>query len=256
MGRGARGLRELVQEQEQELQRELEQELERELEQGLEQGLGRVLERELVQGLVQGLAQGLVQELVVATAVDATVDTVVDVAVDMAVDAAVDAMVDTAMDAVVDTPVDAAVDNVMHQWVPEMIKDPAMHLQVESAILRTLQWVWKTAYGIQHDHQKQRIFISSCQLWAPLEARLSFTVKDVEWGVNGERLTLHNGNRDKLLTSDNLNGIVELAEDLRRDRKKSEFIACNADVGINRLYVHFNRRVDWNYGLYDLREQQ
>ncbi|KAG8926143.1 hypothetical protein FRC01_009297, partial [Tulasnella sp. 417] len=207
----------------------LQQELERELE--LELELERELELELARRLAERLAWQLAWQLA-------------------------GGVLDMVLDVVLDTVPDTVWDRVINAWVPKMRKDLAMHLQVESAILRTLRWVWKTAYGTQSIHEKRKTFISSCQLWAPLEARLGFIVKDIEWGINGERLTLHDGKRDKLLTSDDLNGIVELVEDLRKDREKSEFIARNADVGINRLYMHFNRRVDWNYDLYDLREQR
>ncbi|KAG9048476.1 hypothetical protein FS837_012785 [Tulasnella sp. UAMH 9824] len=145
----------------------------------------------------------------------------------------------------------------LSRQVLRLAKDFAQRLQVESSILRILLWAWKRSSGNQLDHShKREIFITSCRLWAPLETRVDYTINGIEWGINGERLTFNDGNRDKLLTSDDLNGIVDFVEYLQKDRENSEFIARNADVGINRLYVHFSRQVDWNYDLYDFREQR
>ncbi|KIO18150.1 hypothetical protein M407DRAFT_246554 [Tulasnella calospora MUT 4182] len=133
----------------------------------------------------------------------------------------------------------------------------AKRLQVESSIIRILLWACKSTSGTQLDQEdKRKIFISTCQLWSPLETRVDFTINGIEWGIKGERLTLNDDNQHKLLTSGDMRRIVEFAEDIQQDRNKSEFITHNADVGINRLYVHFNRRVDWKYELYDLREQR
>ncbi|KAG8915976.1 hypothetical protein FRC00_002191 [Tulasnella sp. 408] len=145
----------------------------------------------------------------------------------------------------------------LSRQVLKLAKDFGHRLQVESSILRILLWLWKRSSGYQLDHShKREIFISSCRLWAPLETRVDFTINGIEWGINGERLTFNDENRDKLLTCDDLDGIVQFVEYLQKHREKSEFIARNADVGINRLYVHFNRQVDWNYDLYDLRAQR
>ncbi|KAG8961288.1 hypothetical protein FRC00_012721 [Tulasnella sp. 408] len=166
-----------------------------------------------------------------------------------------DGLVDTVVDEFVDAMVDQLPSRLRGQAL-ELAKLLARRLRVESSILRILLWVCKTSAN-QGDHSdKRKIFVSSCRLWAPLETRVDFTINGIEWGMDGERLTVNDGNWDKLLTSDDLNGMVEFAEDLQKDRKESEFITHGADVGINRLYVHFNRRVDWNYDLYDLREQR
>ncbi|KAG8933162.1 hypothetical protein FRC01_010661 [Tulasnella sp. 417] len=138
-----------------------------------------------------------------------------------------------------------------------MAEDLAQRLQIDSSILRVVLWLWKRPSVIQlTESEKSKIFISSCQLWAPLEMRVDFTINGIEWGANGERLILSDQNRYKLLTSDNMSELIELVEDIQKYREKFAFIARSADVGINRLYAHFNRRVDWNYDLYDLREQR
>ncbi|KIO20330.1 hypothetical protein M407DRAFT_30014 [Tulasnella calospora MUT 4182] len=141
--------------------------------------------------------------------------------------------------------------------LPIVTSNLAKRLQVESSITRILLWVWEGASGTQLDEEdKRKIFVSSCRLWSPLETRVDFTINGIEWGFDGERVTFDDRNRDKLLTPDDMERIFAFAEDIQRDRNKSEFIARNADVGINRLYVHFDRRVDWEYNLYDLREQR
>ncbi|KAG8923487.1 hypothetical protein FRC00_006188, partial [Tulasnella sp. 408] len=112
----------------------------------------------------------------------------------------------------------------------KLAKDLAQRLQVESSILRVLLWVWKRSSAAQLDRSDRRkIFLSSCRLWAPLDTRIHFALNGIEWGSNGERLTFDDGNRDKVLTSDDLNCIVGFVEDLQKDREKSEFIARNAD---------------------------
>ncbi|KAG8904412.1 hypothetical protein FRC01_008734 [Tulasnella sp. 417] len=165
-----------------------------------------------------------------------------------------------ALNEALDEALGGALDEALNKALDKARKvanDLAQCLQVESSILRIVLWVWKATSGTQLDHsEKRNIFTSSCQLWAPLETRVDFTINGIEWGINGERLTFDDGSRDKLLTSEDMDRIVEFAEDLQRDREQFEFIARNADVGINRLYVHFNRRVDWNYDLFDLREQR
>ncbi|KAG8927432.1 hypothetical protein FRC01_007505 [Tulasnella sp. 417] len=208
-----------------------------------ERELARELERELARELAQELAQALVQ-LMVQKRVQWQVWQLDE-------DAAVDAVTDAAVDWVLDRWLGKADDQEM------MAKDLAQRLQVESSILRIVLWVWKKTAATQPNHsEKRKIFISSCELWAPLEIRVDFTINGIKWGINGERLTFDDGNRDKLLTSKELNVIIDFAEGLRKDWEKSEFIARNADVGINRLYVHFDRQVDWDYDLYDFREQR
>ncbi|KAG8915530.1 hypothetical protein FRC00_003277 [Tulasnella sp. 408] len=217
---------------EQELERELEQELEQELERELEVALERGLERGRGRGRGGALAGVLVGALAGALAEGRQA----------ALEAALEAVLDELPDK-------------LRRQVSKLADDLAQRLQVEMSILRILLWVWKTS-GIQLDHSNKRnVFISSCRLWAPLETIVDFTINGIQWDINEERLTFDDRNRDKVLTSDDLNGIVEFVEDLQKDRGKSEFIARNADVGINRLCVHFNRRVEWDYDLYDLREQ-
>lgn len=137
-----------------------------------------------------------------------------------------------------------------------VVLERALQLLVESCITRILLWVWKRTPRAKLDHSAScKIFISSCRLWAPLETTVDLVKNGVKTGSTGNRLTaFDDDNQGKLLTSDDLKRIVEFIEYLQKDRKKSDFIARNADVGINRLYVHLDQRVDWNYELYDLRE--
>ncbi|KAG9043983.1 hypothetical protein FS837_008921 [Tulasnella sp. UAMH 9824] len=129
-------------------------------------------------------------------------------------------------------------------------------LKVESSIIRVLLWAWKWTSSTQLDPDRRDVTISSCQLWAPLETIVDLIVNGVEWGAKGKGLTLeHDRNRGKLLSPEDLNGIVEFVEDLQKDAGKFVFIVRKADVEINRLCAHFNRRVDWDYDLYDFREQ-
>ncbi|KAG8928361.1 hypothetical protein FRC01_006055 [Tulasnella sp. 417] len=171
-------------------------------------------------------------------------------------DRVLDKALDDALGRVLDRALDEALAEVLHP-APRVVKDPAQRLAVESSILRVLLWTRKKSSGTQLGRSdKRKIFIASCRLWAPLETRVELAIHRVVRGIRGEQLTFDDDNRDKLLTPDDLNGIVEFVEDLQKDWEKSEFIARNADVGINRLYVHLNRRVDWNYELYDLREKR
>ncbi|KAG8943597.1 hypothetical protein FRC04_002758 [Tulasnella sp. 424] len=113
------------------------------------------------------------------------------------------------------------------------------------SIIRILLWVWKNTPDTSiDDEEKDNIFVSSCRLFAPLE-------KQVEFSQRGEF-----GEYDKPLTSDDLNRIIEFIEDTTKDRKSSALMTRNADVGINRLYVHFDKRADWEYDLFDMREQR
>lgn len=133
----------------------------------------------------------------------------------------------------------------------------AQRLQLQSCIIRILLWVWKGVPANQLNRaDKEKIFVSSCQLWAPLETRVDLMMNGMEWGIKGEPLTFDDCTRDKFLTSADLSKIVELVEYLQSNWNKSKFIARNADVGINRLYVHLNRRVNWDYEVYGLRERR
>ncbi|KAG8956170.1 hypothetical protein FRC04_004245 [Tulasnella sp. 424] len=95
------------------------------------------------------------------------------------------------------------------------------------------------------DKGLEAIFISSCRLWAPLEEQVALSTAGIFGAV------------DKPLTTNDPNRIVEFIEYIQKQKNREafDFIARNADVGINRLYVHLDRRVDWDYQLYDLREQ-
>ncbi|KAG8979371.1 hypothetical protein FRC05_008355 [Tulasnella sp. 425] len=136
--------------------------------------------------------------------------------------------------------------------------DRGLRLLVESCLIRILLRVWKATPATQLSKDQlawYRIFFSSRRLWAPLEATVDLTKNSIKFGNRGDRLTdFNDDNQDKLLKSDDLEMIIEFVEYLQKDRKKSAFIARNADVGINRLYVHLDRRADWDYELYDLRE--
>lgn len=117
---------------------------------------------------------------------------------------------------------------------------------VKSSIIRILLWVWQSSSDAEIDNEGlDAIFISSCRLWAPLEKQVASSSAGILDA------------RDKPLTTDDLNRIVEFVEYIQKqeNRETFDFIARNADVGINRLYVHLDRRVDWDYELYDLREQ-
>ncbi|KAG8960812.1 hypothetical protein FRC05_006557 [Tulasnella sp. 425] len=116
---------------------------------------------------------------------------------------------------------------------------------IKPSIIRILLWVWKNSPDTSIDGEgKDDIFVSSCRLFAPLE-------KEVEFTQRGEF-----EEDDKPLKPDDLNRIIEFIEYIMKDRKSSAFMTCNADVGINRLYVHFDKRADWEYELFDMREQR
>ncbi|KAG9043500.1 hypothetical protein FS837_009479 [Tulasnella sp. UAMH 9824] len=113
--------------------------------------------------------------------------------------------------------------------------------QLKPSIIKILLWIWKNMSEVSISSQERRkIFLSSCRLWAPLE-------KHVEFSRTGKR-----GRAFKCLTPDDLKRIIEFINYIRKDRDGSEFISRNADVGINRLYLPFEQRVDWEYELFDL----
>ncbi|KAG8960810.1 hypothetical protein FRC05_006555, partial [Tulasnella sp. 425] len=114
---------------------------------------------------------------------------------------------------------------------------------LKPSIIRILLWVWKNTPDTSIDDEEQdNIFVSSCRLFVPLE-------KEVGFSQRGEF-----GGYDKPLTSDDLNRITEFIEYLMKGQRSSAFITRNADVGINRLYVHFDKRADWEYEQFDMRE--
>ncbi|KAG8923807.1 hypothetical protein FRC01_012309, partial [Tulasnella sp. 417] len=125
----------------------------------------------------------------------------------------------------------------------------------KACIIRMLLWRWRNHPGRDpEDWERSRFFASSCRLWAPLEKEVSFSK------------TGSFGDEDKPLTSDDLKGVAEFAEWVQKQTvdqlstedywtfkriQTSNFIVPGADVGINRLYAHFDRRAKWDYHLYD-----
>lgn len=113
------------------------------------------------------------------------------------------------------------------------------------SIIRVLLWVWKNTPVDQiHDFWEDKIFASTCLLWAPLEKEVDFQLE-----------TQGNCNQHKPLTPKEMSGIVEFIQFIKEDRESSAFISRNADVGINRIYVHFAQRADWEYELFEVGEQ-
>ncbi|KAG8911433.1 hypothetical protein FRC01_005716, partial [Tulasnella sp. 417] len=129
----------------------------------------------------------------------------------------------------------------------------------KACIIRTLLWIWRNHPDRNPDNRKSsRFFESSCRLWAPLEKEVSFSK------------TGSFGDEDKPLTRDDLKGVAEFAEwarsqaivqwrwefpSLIQNRPTSAFIMRNADVGINRLYAHFDHGAEWDYHLYNFHEE-
>lgn len=122
-----------------------------------------------------------------------------------------------------------------------------------ACFIRILLWIWRNHpdRDPRYAAESRQLFTSSCRLWAVLE-------KEVDLSQAGSF-----GDEDKPLTPDDLKGTVELAEWIQSQTysetryyypevMKCTFIGSNADVGINRLYAHFDRRVDWGYHFYDL----
>lgn len=109
----------------------------------------------------------------------------------------------------------------------------------------------------------QEIFIASCRLWAPLEEK-------VEVSRTGTRDRRHDwvtrGKRYDWLEDSDLETITRFIKWIQTrarefDWTTSAFISRNADVGINRLCVwlktdRMDTSFDWEYHLYDLREQR
>lgn len=130
---------------------------------------------------------------------------------------------------------------------------------LKACVLRALLWIWRNNPS-RHltPWERNKLFTSSCRLWAPLEKEVASSKTE---SFSGE---------DKPLTPDHLKGVLELAEwaldqtlfamagyDEDGQLKRlgtSAFITRNADVGINRLYSHFDHHSDWGYYLYDFRD--
>ncbi|KAG8938430.1 hypothetical protein FRC04_008650 [Tulasnella sp. 424] len=115
--------------------------------------------------------------------------------------------------------------------------------QVKPNLIRVLLWVWKNTPDTSiDDKEKDAIFVSSCRLFPPLEKEVGLSQRG-EFAEDVEPLT-----------SDDLNRIIEFIEYIMKGRESSALVTRNADVGINRLYVHFDKRADWEYELFDMRE--
>ncbi|KAG9043654.1 hypothetical protein FS837_009300 [Tulasnella sp. UAMH 9824] len=113
------------------------------------------------------------------------------------------------------------------------------------SIIKILLWIWKNMPEDSMSGQdRDRIFLSSCRLWAPME-------KHVEFSRTGKVRRYDDG---KPLTPDDLKRITEFIVYIREGRRNSAFISRNADVGINRLYLPFEQAVDWEYKLFDFCE--
>ncbi|KAG8896546.1 hypothetical protein FRC00_005746, partial [Tulasnella sp. 408] len=116
---------------------------------------------------------------------------------------------------------------------------------IRPSLTRILLWLWKNTWDTATGkRQKIRLFDPTCRLWAPWE-------KEVDYSKTGDLKQY-----DKPLTADDLDRIIEFIEFVKKDQKSSAFISRNADVGINRLYVHFEQRVEWEYELFYIREQR
>ncbi|KAG8914302.1 hypothetical protein FRC00_014589 [Tulasnella sp. 408] len=113
--------------------------------------------------------------------------------------------------------------------------------QTRPCLIRVLLWLWKNMPEIQMKEKEQKkIFNTSCRLWAPLE-------KEVYLSKSG-KFEEH----ERPLRSDDMDKVHEFIQDIRNAGRNSDFISRNADVGINRLYDHFNRRAEWDYQLFGI----
>lgn len=116
---------------------------------------------------------------------------------------------------------------------------------IKPCLIRILLWVWENRPETPINRsQKDNMFVSSCRLLVPLEQEVAFS-KSREFEED-----------EKPLTPDDLNRIVEFIECIRQERNDSDFISRNADVDINRLYVHFGQQADWEYKLFEMREKR
>lgn len=122
----------------------------------------------------------------------------------------------------------------------------------KACVIRTLLWIWRNHPRRTLDYLSgaHELLSSSHRLWAALEKEVGFSKSE---SFNDE---------DKPLSSDDFDGIFAFAEWVQTEiqkqryprRTKCTFIGRNSDVGINRLYVHFDGRASWEYHLYDLHE--
>ncbi|KAG8909616.1 hypothetical protein FRC01_006833, partial [Tulasnella sp. 417] len=129
------------------------------------------------------------------------------------------------------------------------------HRIFKACIIRMLLQIWQNHPDQNLNYsERSKFFASSCRLWAPLEKEVGFSK------------TGGFGDEEKLLTSDDLKRVAEFTEWVQtqtldryfngvyghnRRIRTFNFIVPGADVAINRLYAHFDRRAKWNYHLYD-----
>lgn len=129
-------------------------------------------------------------------------------------------------------------------------------LTFKACIIRTLLWIWRNHPNRSPEYYWERVKLStsSCRLWAALE-------KEVDLSKTGNF-----DGEGKPLTSEDFKWVLEFAEWVRTQTlgqwytedfeikaiRKSAFIVRGADVGINRLYAHFDRHANWEYRLYGL----
>ncbi|KAG8921074.1 hypothetical protein FRC01_000427, partial [Tulasnella sp. 417] len=160
------------------------------------------------------------------------------------------ALIDTVADVLIDDP--TSLSSQDEKW-------KSKGRTLKACIIRMLLWIWRNHPDRDPDDwERSEFFASSCRLWAPLE-------KEVGFSKTGSF-----GDEDKPLTPDDLKGVAEFAEWARSqaivkwqrpwssridNRPTSAFMIRNADVGINRLYAHFDRRAEWDYRLYDFHEE-
>ncbi|KAG8914849.1 hypothetical protein FRC01_003888 [Tulasnella sp. 417] len=129
----------------------------------------------------------------------------------------------------------------------------------KACVIRILVWIWRNHPDRDPDAwTRGSFFTSSCRLWAPLE-------KEVKFSKTGSFR-----DEDRPLTPDDLKGVAEFAQWVQtqtlsiyyytedgklKSIETSAFIVSGADVGINRLYAHFDRRGEWDYHLYEFHEE-
>ncbi|KAG9046589.1 hypothetical protein FS837_004008, partial [Tulasnella sp. UAMH 9824] len=133
----------------------------------------------------------------------------------------------------------------------------------QACIIRIFLWIWQNNVeswdNIESNPkywERHELFMSSCQLWAPLEKQVAIS----KTGSFDEE--------EQPLTPDDLKEVIRFAYSVQfhtmakdgfggetfKGVPRSTFIVRGADVGINRLYAHFDRHGNWKYHLYDLRE--
>ncbi|KAG8916898.1 hypothetical protein FRC01_002800, partial [Tulasnella sp. 417] len=155
--------------------------------------------------------------------------------------------------ALIDTVVDVLIDDLT-SLTSQNVTWKSKGRTFKACIIRMLLWIWRNHRNRNPSDQKRReFFASSCRLWAPLEKEVSFSK------------TGSFGDEDKPLTPDDLKGVAEFAQWVQTqtlDRHSTEdyedykliqmsnFIVLGADVGINRLYAHFDRHAAWDYHLH------